>query len=38
MGIIMMKIISPRFYAMFKVTQGVCSFTAFMGHRIEIVG
>lgn len=37
MGIMMIKIISPRFYAVVKVTQRVCSFTAFKGHKIETV-
>lgn len=37
MGISIIKIFSPRFYAILKVSQGVCSFTAFMGHKIETI-
>lgn len=37
LDMMMIKIISPRFYTVVKVTQGICSFTAFMGHKIETV-
>lgn len=38
MGIVMIKIISFRFYAIFRVSQGIGSFTALMGHKIETWG
>lgn len=38
MGVMMIKMIFPRFYAILKLAQGACSnFTVFMGHKIETV-
>ena len=36
-NIMILNIISLRVYAILKVSPGVCSFTAFMGHNIEAV-
>lgn len=35
MSIMILNIISLRIYAILKVSQGVCSFTAFMSHNFE---